>query len=107
MKMILVIVHDEDSHNLIRELSEKDYGVTKLSSTGGFLKMGNTTLLIGVPSEEVQGVLDIIEKTCKTHKEMVSPTPIMGDTGYVPIPMEVNVGGATVFVLDVSQHHKF
>jgi uncharacterized protein YaaQ len=107
MKMILAIVHDEDSHNLIKELSEKDFGVTKLSSTGGFLKMGNTTLLIGVAAKQVQEVLAIIEETCKTHREMVSPTPIMGDTGYVPIPMEVKVGGATVFVLDVAEHYKY
>ena len=48
MKMLLAIVHNEDAPLLINELNEKKYFVTKLATTGGFLKKGNTTLLLGI-----------------------------------------------------------
>lgn len=105
MKMVIAIVQDDDALNLVDELTELNFGVTKLATTGGFLKSGNTTLLMGVEKERVEEIIDIIKKTCKNRSEMVAaPTPIAGDPGaYIPYPVEVKVGGATVFVLDVDQ----
>lgn len=107
MKLIICIVQDQDSGSLIDDLTEKEYRVTKLSSTGGFLKSGNTTLLIGVDDEQVEIVLDIIEENCKTRELTTSLLTVTmpGDT-YIPFPLEVKVGGATVFILDVDQHIK-
>lgn len=107
MKLIICIVQDQDSGSLIDDLTEKEYRVTKLSSTGGFLKSGNTTLLIGVDDEQVQMVLDVIEENCKTRELTTSLLTVTmpGDT-YIPFPLEVKVGGATVFILDVDQHIK-
>ena len=48
MKLIFAVVHDDDTNKAVRHLNEKRYRVTKLSSTGGFLRKGNTTLMIGV-----------------------------------------------------------
>lgn len=107
MKLIICIVQDQDSGSLIDELTEKEYRVTKLSSTGGFLKAGNTTLLIGVEEEQIPTVLKIIEENCKTREITTSLLTVTmpGDT-YIPFPLEVKVGGATVFILDVEQHIK-
>ena len=68
MKLIICIVQDQDSGSLVDDLTEKKYRVTKLSSTGGFLKSGNTTLLIGIDDKQVQDVLNIIEQNCKTRE---------------------------------------
>ena len=110
MKLVIAIVQDYDAMDLIEELTDKNYRVTKLATTGGFLKSGNTTLMIGVEKEVVDKVINIIEDVCKKRKEMVSaPTPstIGSVTGmYMPYPIEVEVGGATIFVLDVDQFVK-
>lgn len=107
MKLIICIVQDQDSGSLIDDLTVKKYRVTKLSSTGGFLKAGNTTLLIGVEEDQVPIVLSIIEENCKTRELTTSLLTVTmpGDT-YIPFPLEVKVGGATVFILDVEQHIK-
>ena len=90
--------------------AEIDYqiGVTKLATTGGFLRAGNTTLLLGVDETKFDGAMKIIEKVCKSRKQIAtSPSPISGTTGvYVPYPVEVMVGGATIFVLTVDQFIK-
>ncbi|KAF5062722.1 cyclic-di-AMP receptor [Proteiniclasticum sp. QWL-01] len=104
MKLVIAIVNDEDALDLLDELTDKEFRVTKLASTGGFLRSGNTTMMIGVENEKVQEVLTIIEETCKTRHQIVSnPSPLSTTTGvYVPYPVDIEVGGATVFVVDVE-----
>ena len=106
MKMVIAIVQDDDALDLLDSLTEKGFRVTKLATTGGFLKSGNTTLMIGVEKEKTQEVISIIEETCKERKEIVaSPNPIMNDQSmYMQYPVEVEVGGATIFVIDVDQY---
>ena len=110
MKLVLAIVQDDDAIDLIEELTDKDYRVTKLATTGGFLKSGNTTLMIGVEEKEVKNLINVIENVCKRRKEMVptsTPNTIGTNSGmYVPYPIEVEVGGATVFVIDVDKFVK-
>ena len=108
MKLIIAIVQDEDSARLIRSLMEAGYGVTKLATTGGFLRSGNTTLLAGVEDDRFDGAMEVIEKICKSRKQIAtSPSPMSGSAGvYVPYPIEVVVGGATVFVLNVEKFMK-
>lgn len=108
MKLVIAIVNDEDANKLLDSLTENKYRVTKLATTGGFLKAGNTTFLIGTEDDRVEQVMDIIKDQCKTRKQVAtSPAPVSGTTGvYVPHPIEVNVGGATVFVVDVEKHFK-
>jgi len=108
MKLIVAIVHDEDSHELIKKLTNKKFNITKLASTGGFLKTGNTTLIIGVEKIKVDEALEIIANTCKTRKEYTMASSMIGETSsFIGQPIEVSVGGATVFVLDVDQFVKF
>lgn len=110
MKLIIAIVQDEDASRLVNKLMNEGFGATKLATTGGFLRSGNTTLLTGVEDEKMDQVMDIIEHTCKSRKQMAPVhAPISGTAGmYVPAyPVQVTVGGAIVFVLDVEQFKKF
>lgn len=108
MKLIIAIVQDEDASRLISRLMGEDFRVTKLATTGGFLRAGNTTLLVGVEDERLDAAMQVIEKVCKSRKQIATtPSPISGTTGvYVPYPVEVTVGGATIFVMDVEQFTK-
>lgn len=109
MKLIIAIVQDEDASRLISTLMNEGYSVTKLATTGGFLRAGNTTLLLGVEDDKYDGAMAVIEHVCKSRKQIAtSPSPVAGATGvYVPYPVEVVVGGATVFVMQVEQFKKF
>lgn len=110
MKLIIAIVQDEDASRLVNQLMKNGYGVTKLATTGGFLRAGNTTLLIGVDDEKLHAVMEIIEKVCKCRKQMTATPSSVSAMGAMPgaasYPVEVTVGGATVFVLSVDQFIK-
>ena len=108
MKLIIAIVQDEDASRLISQLMNDGFGVTKLATTGGFLRAGNTTLLVGVADDRFQAAMDVIEKVCKSRKQIApSPASMVGMPGsYTPYPIEVVVGGATIFVLTVDQFIK-
>ena len=109
MKLIIAIVQDEDSTDVIEALTEENYRVTKLATTGGFLKSGNTTLMVGIEKEKVQSAIDVIKEICKKRKEtLVTPTNLGGsEGGYMQqYPVQICVGGATIFVIDVDQFVK-
>ncbi len=109
MKLIMAVIEDKDSNRLIDALSKKDFKTTKLSSTGGFLKEGNTTLIIGCDDEYVDDALSIIKEKSSQREQMVAPiSPMGGNTdSYIPRPINIEVGGSTVFVLPVDQFHQF
>ncbi|HET7521854.1 MAG TPA: cyclic-di-AMP receptor [Bacillales bacterium] len=109
MKLILAVVQDKDSSRLSNALSEMNFRSTKLASTGGFLKAGNTTFLIGTEDYRVDKAIDVIKENCKSREQLISPgAPIGGNAdAYVPHPVEVEVGGATVFVLPVDRFEQF
>ena len=128
MKLVFAIIHDDDSRKVINELNKNGFRVTKLSSTGGFLKSGNTTLIIGVEESMVETVIKLIKKNSKSRRQLIHNTippmdfPISPDyelSGTVeslnamddllmPYTDEVTVGGATIFVvsLDSKFHNK-
>jgi uncharacterized protein YaaQ len=89
--MIVAVVRDEYAPNLLERLQQQRFQATKLASTGGFLRAGNSTFLIGVPSEQIDSALACIEAVCPKGQ-----APNAGPGG-------VTVGGATVFVLDVEK----
>lgn len=108
MKLITAIVQDADAHRLIATLTGKGFGTTKLATTGGFLREGNTTLLIGVEENKLDDALDIIKEVCKRRSQIssASVSSPSAASAYVPYPVEVTVGGATIFVQDVEQFIK-
>ncbi|MBC7339581.1 MAG: cyclic-di-AMP receptor [Firmicutes bacterium] len=108
MKLIVAVIQDKDAVRLLEALIKKGYRATKLASTGGFLREGNTTVLIGVEDGETDEVLGTIRETCRPREQLVTPlTPMSGPAdSYVAYPVEVVVGGATVFVLNVERYEK-
>lgn len=105
MKLVMSIVSSEDAGRLVEALTQAGYRATTISATGGFLRQGNTTILVGTDDEKVPQVLQLIKENCHTRTQSVSPLPPVMDPGemYVPTPVDVQVGGATVFVLDIAQ----
>lgn len=106
MKLIIAIVSNDDSHALSNALTKENFSVTKLSTTGGFLKMGNTTLLVGTDDDQVNKCIDIIKEQSKQRTEMVPSTAAYDIGRFATFPVEVTVGGATIFVVDVEQFIK-
>ena len=106
MKLIIAIVQDEDASRLVNQLMKNGFGVTKLATTGGFLRAGNTTLLIGVDEEKVQTVIEIIREHCHSRKQMIPTTTEMSYGYYPSMPVEVVVGGATIFVVDIERFER-
>jgi uncharacterized protein YaaQ len=108
MKLVTAIVHNEDAANLVDALLEREYRATRLHSSGGFLKQGNATILVGVDDEKVDDVLELISANCHARRQFVNPMPPIMEPGefYMPYPVEVEVGGATVFVLPVERFER-
>ncbi|HYF92194.1 MAG TPA: cyclic-di-AMP receptor [Symbiobacteriaceae bacterium] len=110
MKMVVAVVRDEYAAALTEQLTHKGFGATKLASTGGFLKAGNTTFLIGVAAAQLEEVLGVIRHACPSKKGIQGDLTLReGSLKHAAanpahaLPYEVNVGGATVFVLDVER----
>jgi uncharacterized protein YaaQ len=108
MKLVFAIVHDEDGHKVMTELNTNGFSVTKLSSSGGFLRSGNTTLVVGTEEDKVDKVIEIIKKKSKSRKQVQNSSMSPNGMGgvFMPYPVEVIVGGATIFVVDVERFEK-
>ncbi len=107
MKLVLAIVNNDDSAIAASALTKEGFFVTKLSTTGGFLMVGNTTLLIGTEDEQVPRIKEILSRYCSTRKQ-VNPTSCSFGKGLASngVADEVLVGGATFFVLSVDSYEK-
>lgn len=106
MKLVIAIVNHDDSNAVVRALTQGGYSSTKLSTTGGFLMAGNATILIGVEEDKVQAVIDIIHENSSSRKQMIPTTTEMTYGYYPSMPVEVTVGGATIFVVDVERFER-
>ncbi|AIG24467.1 hypothetical protein GOP56_16180 [Brevibacillus sp. 7WMA2] len=109
MKMVIAVVQDKDSGRLSQALVKKGFRATKLASTGSFLRAGNTTFLVGTDDGRVTELITIIEQNCQSRKQMVTPVSPLGSgvDSFLSYPLEVQVGGAAVFVMDVEHFHSF
>ena len=106
MKLIIAIVNSEDASSVLSELTGQGFSVTKLATSGGFLRAGNVTMMIGVEEEQVQQALSVIEEFSSQRKQQVPVNSTYIGDSLISVPVEVTVGGATVFVLDVEQFYK-
>lgn len=111
MKIIYAIVGSDDGNRVTDVLTEHKFSVTRLSTTGGFLKKGNATLMIGTDAERVDEAINLIHDTCGKRQRITCnmPTPNLGSVsaGYMMMPVTVELGGATIFVTDVERFEKF
>ena len=103
MKMIFAVVNNDDGAVVNAQLIKAGYQVTKLASTGGFLKKGNTTFIMGVDDEKVEIVVDIIRRYSK-KRTYTTPLDVVSSAtlGGAMTPIEVTVGGATIFIMNIE-----
>ena len=108
MKLIIAVVQGEDAQPTVTALAEAGMGSTRISSSGGFLQQGNVTLLIGVEDAQVKAALEVIHDNCHERSRYLTPVPPLAEPGefFMAYPVEVQVGGATVFVVPVDSYDK-
>jgi uncharacterized protein YaaQ len=108
LKLIVIIASDTDADKLIKRLVGQGYPATKISSTGGFLRKGNATILSGVEADEVDQIIAIVRQECYARTEYVpvQTLPFFGEGSVLAEPIEVRVGGAIVFVVDVERFER-
>jgi uncharacterized protein YaaQ len=106
-KLLIIIAADEDADRLLEKMTEAGHPVTKISSTGGFLRRGNATLLSGVEADAVDAVLAMVKVECRAREEYI-PVQALPFPGSLPPsqPLQVRAGGAIVFVVDVERFEK-
>jgi uncharacterized protein YaaQ len=109
LKLLLIIAATSDADRLIDRLVKRGLPATKIASSGGFLRRGSATILSGVDDQDVDAVIDLARQECRARKEFVpvQNLPVLGEIGSASEPLEVRVGGATVFVMDVSRFERF
>jgi uncharacterized protein YaaQ len=105
MKLLISIVHERDKQRVSDALLQAGHKFTVVASTGGFLRDGNTTLLIGAEEDVVDNVIETIHGCCPCRDEYVNqPLPdALGATGMLMNPIKVKVGGAVIFVVNVEK----
>ena len=108
MKLLIAIVNNDDSARVSASLTKDGFTVTKLSTTGGFLMVGNTTFLIGAEDDKVGRAKDIIRTHSERRTHVASTTETYGSgIRYGELPQEVSVGGAIVFTVAVEGVDKY
>ena len=108
MKLVIAIVQGEDAGQTVHALSNAGISVTRFASSGGFLQQGNATLFVGIDDDKVETVVSVIRENCRERSRFLTPMPPVVEPGefFMPYPVEVQVGGATIFVVNVEQFEK-
>jgi uncharacterized protein YaaQ len=108
VKLIIAIVQGEDAQRTVAALTDKGISSTRISSSGGFLQQGNVTVMIGVEDDHVEEALQVIHENCRERSRYLTPVPPLAEPGefFMAYPVEVQVGGATVFVVTVDSIQK-
>jgi uncharacterized protein YaaQ len=109
MKLAVCIVHNRDKSRVTDELVKAGFKFTVIGSTGGFLREGNTTILIGVEEAEIATLKKVVEQNCQSREQLVNVMPYEAAPpgAFIPSPVKVPVGGAVMFLLNVEQFHRF
>lgn len=109
MKLVVCIVHNRDRNRVTDELVKSGFKFTVIGSTGGFLREGNTTFLIGVQEDELDPLKQVIARNCQSREQLVNVMPFDSAPAgaFVPSPVKVPVGGAVVFVVNVEDFQRF
>lgn len=105
MKLLIAVIQRQDEAGLIKALNAQRIGVTRIGSQGGFLREGNITLFIVIEDNRLEDVLQLVRTHCYTRTKFVAPLPPIAESGefYPSTPIEVQVGGASVFVVRVAE----
>ena len=108
MKLVVAVVQSEDANGLLSQLSNRGFRATRIKTVGGFLREANATVFIGVEDEDVDTVVYTIREACTTRQQQITAIPAVMEPGefFLPYPVEVEVGGATIFVIDVERFER-
>lgn len=109
VKLAVCIVHSRDKGKVTEELVRAGFKFTVIGSTGGFLREGNTTFIIGIEDDEVDALYSVVEQNCQTREQVVNVMPFETGPqgGFMASPVKVPVGGAVVFLMPVEQFRRF
>ncbi|MBR1764545.1 MAG: cyclic-di-AMP receptor [Ruminococcus sp.] len=102
MKLVYAIVNDEDTYAVSKGLQKNGIRATKLASTGSFLSRGNTTFMICCEDSQVDAVIEACKKYSKKRKQFVSSSAVT-EGAVAADPVEITIGGATIFVTDIER----
>ena len=107
MKLLYIIIRSEDEFDVMAALMRNGFYVTKIATTGGFLRRGNTTLMVG--TEEPDRCIEVVKEKCGPRQKITIHTPYLSTaTGScATVPTQIEVGGATIFVLNMERLEKF
>ena len=108
MKLVLAVVQAVDAGGLLTRLTERGFRATRIKTAGGFLRETNATVFLGVEDDRVEMALQVIRENCVTRRQHIHPVPPVMEPGelFLPYPIDVELGGATVFVLDVARFER-
>ena len=108
MKLVIAVVQGEDAQRTSEALTASGFGSTRITSSGGFLQQGNVTFLIGIEDTREAEAVQVIRDNCRERSRYLTPMPPVPEPGefFMPYPVEVQVGGATVFVVPVDSFEK-
>jgi uncharacterized protein YaaQ len=108
VKLVVAVVQSEDASGLLTQLSNRGFRATRIKTAGGFLREANATIFVGVDAEDVELVVKTIRENCTTRQQQITAIPAVMEPGefFLPFPVEVEVGGATIFVLDVERFER-
>lgn len=107
MKLVIAVVNHDDANAVTRALTEKGFSSTRLATTGGFLMAGNVTILTGVEDAQVDEAIAVIREHSHSRRQVIPASFPMDIHGFCTTPsLEVTVGGATVFVVDVERFER-
>jgi uncharacterized protein YaaQ len=108
LKLVIAIVHERDKQKIGDSLLQAGLQFTVIATTGGFLRDGNSTMLIGAPQERVDEIMELIRSCCSIREQFVAQPPLdmVGTGGMLMNPIKVSVGGAIVFVVDVERFER-
>ena len=110
-KMLLAVVQGDDYPETVDDLNRNGFFATVLSSTGGFLKKRSVTLMIGVEEHRVSAALDVLRQCAGRRQQMTYSNMSMSAAGPNPsmpmIPVQMSVGGAVVFIMDLDDIQKY
>ena len=103
MKLVYAVVNNDDTYSVNKGLLKAGIRATKLSSTGGFLMSGNTTFMICCQDEEVDKVIEVLKDRSRKRKQYVPSSTVLGPENGQSYPVEVSIGGATIFVTNIER----
>lgn len=108
MKLVLAVIQGKDVDAALSRLAQARIGATMITSTGGFLRESNSTLMIGVEDGQLPQLMQIFSEVCRTRSRYVNPMPTLMEPSefFLPQPIEVQVGGANLFVVDVERFER-